>query len=416
MKIDDGMTVNEKQEYAIFTVCNLAYLPKAVVLAESVLKFNNLKLKIYLIDRKVDVDFSAIEANIFWIEDIGVPNLYELAFKYDIIELSTSLKPYLTLKLFDRFKKVIFLDTDTCLYHSVAPILSDLEDHSIVLTPHYTTPLSNHSHPGWGDDIGMMRFGSFNLGFYAVKNSPEGISFLRWWSDRCLNFNFMETQFGLSTDQKWVSIAPCFFGDLYVSFDLGYNVAPWNIFERRIEKDHDGYYIVNGVYPLVFFHFSNFDEKDPDYLKERSLLKKDVKCPALLELGTTYKQALSAKNAETALIKYGFDYMSGGEYISPTLRRAYACVVKELPPNHDPFDSNGVVGNFARKNFLFERKIATYAPSGFRDLSKNKYKMRFIYFIMRMILRLVGPNRFYNFSRLLVYLSSYRQNHGLWKL
>ena len=273
MKVDDEMTVNEKQEYAIFTVCNLAYLPKALVLSESVLKFNNLKLKIYLIDRKVDVDFSDIEADIFWIEDIGVPNLYELAFKYDIIELSTSLKPYLTLKLLDRFKKVIFLDPDTYLYHSVAPILSDLEDHSIVLTPHYTTPLSIHSHPGWGDDIGMLRFGSFNLGFYAVKDSPQGLSFLRWWSDRCSKLNFMETQFSLSTDQKWVSIAPCFFKDLYVSFNLGYNAAPWNIFERRIEKDHDGCYIVNDIYPLVFFHFSNFDENDLDYSKERSLLE-----------------------------------------------------------------------------------------------------------------------------------------------
>ena len=103
------------------------------------------------------------------------------------------------------------------------------------------------------------------------------------------------------------------------------------------------------------------------------------------------------------------------EFTAETLRRAYACVVGELPPNHDPFESDGVVGDFARKNFLFERKTAAYAPSGFHDLSKNKYKLRFIYFIMRTILRLVGPNRIYNFSRLLVYLSSYRQNRGLWK-
>ena len=409
------MTVNEKQEYAIFTVCNIAYLPKALVLAESVLKFNNAKLKIYLIDRKADIDLSGFKADIYWIEDIGIANLYELAFKYDIIELSTGLKPCLTLKLLDEFRKAIFLDTDTCLYHSVAPVLCDLEEHSIVLTPHYTTPLSIHNHTGWADDIGMMRFGSFNLGFYAVKDSTEGISFLKWWSDRCLNLNFMETQFGLSTDQKWVSIAPCFFRDLYVSFNLGYNAAPWNIYERRMEKGSDGCYIVNGVYPLVFFHFSNFDGNDPDYVKERSLLKKDVDCPALLEIGTAYKRALSAKTAKVPFIKYGFDYMSGGEYISPTLRRAYACVSKEFPSNHDPFDSNGVVGHFARNNFLFEKKALVYKPAGFRDLSENKRKLRYIYFMMRMILRLVGPNRFYNFSRLLVYLSSYRQNRGLWK-
>jgi hypothetical protein len=261
-----------------------------------------------------------------------------------------------------------------------------------------------------------MRFGSFNLGFYAVRNCPQAFSFLKWWSDRCLQFSFMETQFGLSTDQKWVSIAPCLFRDLYVSFNLGYNVAPWNSYERTIKKDADGRYFVNDIYPLIFFHFSNFDKADPEYLNKRSFSEKDVKRPDLLELGTAYMHSLSEKATKAALVRYSFDYMSGGEYISPTLRRAYACILSDLPPNHDPFDSKGIVGIFAKRNYLFERKNLPYKASGFRDISGNKNKLKFIYFIMRMILRLIGPNKFQNISRLLVYLSSYRQNRGLWKL
>lgn len=406
------MISSSKQKYAIFTVCNLAYLPKALVLAESVLKYNNSKLTIYLIEKKTTVDLSGIDADIVWIEDLAIPGFYELAFKYDIIELSTSVKPYISLTLLKNFEKVVFLDPDTCLYHSIEPILNDLDRHAIVLTPHYTTPQSDDVSES---DVGMMRFGSFNLGFFAIKNSDQAIKFLEWWSNRCFQFCFMESQFGLSTDQKWVTIAPCFFEDLYVSFNLGYNVAPWNSYERSITKNPEGHYIVNNTYPLIFFHFSNFNAADPEYFKKRATLEKDVRRPDLLELGLAYRDALVAKTTDASSVKYGFDYMSGGEYISPALRRAYACILEELPPHHDPFDTFGPVGVFAKRNFLFEKMGAPYKSSGFSDIEKNKLKLKIIYILMRILLRLVGPNKFQNFSRLLVYLSSYRQNRGLWR-
>jgi hypothetical protein len=407
------MTRVEKNDYSVFTVCNLAYLPKALVLAESLLKFNNVRLKIYLIDRKAAVDFNGMPADFIWIEDCGVPNFYQLAFKYDITELSTSLKPFLTLGLLEKFEKVVFLDADTCLYNSIEPILSDLDLHSVILTPHYVTP---HSDDSPDSDIGMMRFGSFNLGFYAVKNSEQGIYFLNWWSNRCLRFGFFETQFGLSTDQKWVNIAPCFFEDLHISFNLGYNVAFWNLHERSLKIDHEDRYIVNDDYPLIFFHFSSFDEENPQYLSKRHFSKKNKQRTDFIELSKAYRKSLRAKNIGAAATRYGFDYMSRGEYISPTLRRAYACVLGELPPNHDPFDSKGVIGVFARENFLFEKSSTPYVPNSYGDMSKHKHKFSAIYFVMRIILRLIGPNKFYNFSRLLVYLSSYRQNRGLWKI
>lgn len=407
------MTNRNQQHYAVFTVCNLAYLPKALVLANSVYHYNNVRLQIFLFDRKVDVDLSCINADLTWIEDVGVPDFPKLAFKYDIIELSTSLKPYLTLRLFEQYDKVVFLDPDTCLYSALTPILADLDRHAIMLTPHYTTPQTDDISES---DVGMMRFGSFNLGFYAVRKSEQGTCFLEWWSNRCLQFSYMETQFGLSTDQKWVSIAPCFFEDLYVSFNLGYNAAPWNSYERTITKNDQGRYVVNGKFPLVFFHFSNFYGDDPEYLNKRSLYEKGVRRPDLLELGVAYREALQRNTTAAAAIRYGFDYMSGGEYISPALRRAYACVVCELPADHDPFDSAGVVGRFARKNFLFEKEAKPYKTSGFSDISHNKVKFTVIYFLMRLLLRFVGPNKFQNISRLLVYLSSYRQNRGLWKV
>lgn len=402
-----------RNDFAVFTVANLAYLPKAFVLAESLLRFDKVKLNIYIIDRKIKVDLPESLANFIWIEDVGFADLYDLAFKYDITEFSTSLKPSLTLKLLEQFQKIIFLDPDTCLYQSVAPILKDLDEHDIVLTPHYTIP---HSQTLSDSDLGMMRFGSFNLGFFAVKNSEQGGYFLNWWDDRCRRFCYFETQFGLSTDQKWVSIAPCFFQDLYVSFNLGYNVAFWNLQERQIGKDSNDHYVVNGRHPLIFFHFSSFDEEKPELLSKRLFSRDECINKYIIELSVKYNKELKRHKKSISVVRYGFDYMVNGDYISPTLRRAYACVVAELPAGHDPFDSSGPVGIFAKRNYLLAKSDHKYTPAGFGDLDSHSNIFKIINFVMRIILRILGPNRFSNFSRLLVYLSSYRQNRGLWKI
>jgi hypothetical protein len=406
--------MNTKQPFAAFTVCNLYYLPKALVLAASFAQYHpGHTLNIFLFDRKIDADFSALPAKIHWIEDAGVPDLHQLAFKYDIIEFSTSLKPFLTLKLLESADSVIFLDPDTCLFHDLQPVLDDLAAHSIVLTPHYTSPQSDDLGES---DVAMMRFGSFNLGFYAVNGSEQGRAFLRWWSRRCIDLCYMEAQFGLSTDQKWITIAPALFQDLHVSFNPGYNAAPWNTFERRLSRDGEGKLWVNGAYPLIFFHFSNFDPSDPEYLNKRAVIERGVRMPELLRLSEEYAARLRANTIDASKVRYGFGYMSGGEYISPTLRRAYVSVLPELPRGHDPFDSAGVVGQFARKNHLFESKPITYAPLGMRHKEGHRGKLKLVYFLMRGMLRVLGPNRFQNLSQLLVYLSSYRQNRGLWKL
>jgi hypothetical protein len=399
-------------DFTIFTVCNLAYLPKALVLAESVRKYQDRKLKIFLFDKKSDVDLSTFDIEVIWVEDLSIPDFNQLAFKYDIIEFSTSLKPFITLNLLKQYNKVIFLDPDTCLFNDVGSIVDELDHHSIILTPHYTTPQSNDLSES---DTGMLRFGSFNLGFYAVRNSSEGLYFLNWWSQRCFDLCYMDSQFGLSTDQKWVTIAPCFFKDLYVSFYLGYNFAAWNSWERKLSKNSDGNYLVNDDVRLVFFHFSNFDQSDPEYLNKRSKYEIGMRRPDLLEIGTWYSNALDSKRSNLADTKYAYDYMSNGDYISPTLRRAYACILPELPENHNPFDSEGVVAKFAKKNYLFERNNVPYKREGFGKLSSNQGKLSLIYFLMRILLRIVGPNKFMNLSRLMVYVSSYRLNRGLWK-
>lgn len=401
------------ERYTVFTVCNLAYLPKALVLAESLLRHGSEKLKIFIIDRKCDVLLPGSLADFVWIEDVGVPNYRSLAFKYDITEFSTSVKPFITLQLLSKYSKVIFLDPDTCVYHSLHGIINELNEYPIILTPHYLTPKEEEDSDS---DLAMMRFGSFNLGFYAVNNSDEALKFLNWWCDRCFRLCYFESQFGLSTDQKWVSIAPCFFPKLHVSFNVGHNMAFWNVHERMLSKSTDDGYLVNGDQPLIFFHFSSFDASDPRLLSKRAFPEQSGPRQDWFDLAAAYKAALIRHTTEAAKQKYAFDFMSNGDYIAPTLRRAYASVVKELQLDHDPFDSNGPVGIFARKNFLIQTNREQFVVNSYSDIEQHRGKFVLVNHLMRLILRFLGPSKFANFSRLLVFLSSYRNNRDMWRL
>lgn len=412
--MNSPLNTTANSNVAVFTVCNIAYLPKALVLADSLALHHQIRLKVVLFDKKQELKPHPDAIDITWLEDLGAPQWQQLAFMYDIIEFSTSLKPFIALKLLETYKKVIFLDPDTAVYSSLAPIEQDLEAHPVILTPHYIKPQPDTEGES---DLAMMRFGSFNLGFFAVRQGEQASYFLNWWNRRCTDFCFMESQFGLSTDQKWVSIAPCFFDFLKISFNPGYNAAPWNTFERCLTAKHGDHYLINHEYPLVFFHFSNFDHDDPQYLNKRASNEMGVKYDLLEELGRDYSQKLKQHESSAMRVPYTYDYMSDGSYISPTLRRAYACVRNQLPRNTNPFDSNGSVGIFARKNGLIVKgKQSRYRYPGLRDAEKNGRTLRFVCWSMRLFLRLFGPNRFYDLSKLMVYLSIFRKQRGYWKL
>ena len=249
-------------ETKYFTVCNLAFLGRALTLAESLQK-QDIRLLIYVFDKRVNLNSLPDYAELVWVEELDITNFKHLAFKYDITELSTSLKAYIAKSLLtNEISKVIFLDPDTHVYSSLRPLEQELETHPIILTPHFTSPNEE-------GDLALMRFGSFNLGFFGVNNTKEGLNFLEWWHERCIDYCFFEPQWGLSTDQKWVTIAPCFFPNLKVLFHQGLNMAPWNLHERSLKHLEGDSYVVNDKEDLLFFHFSSFDIDDPMKLSKR---------------------------------------------------------------------------------------------------------------------------------------------------
>lgn len=406
--------------FCSFTVCNVAYLHKALSLAESYYANVGEKINIFLFDKKRELGTLSDLANISWIEDLNIKNLEQLAFKYDIIEFSTSLKPYLAMYLLQTYEKVIFFDPDTFLYDKIDSILTLLDEEEIVITPHYITP-QDRGPELFQSDIPLMRFGAFNLGFFAIKNSDESMRFLRWWDERCQDLCYVEIQFGLATDQKWITIAPSFFPTLHISFNLGLNVAFWNLHERKITMSTQiDKFTVNDKFKLIFFHFSSFNEKEPLKLIKKTLdidISKDI---LLHKVIRKYNDVLEKYKKLLANIdkKYSYDFMNDGSFISPSLRRAYASILPlgQFSKEHNPFDISGSIGIFAKKNFLLSKKSIGYTPLGIENVDNNKLKFYLVNKLFRILLYIIGPNQFANISRLLVFLSSYRLNRKLWKI
>lgn len=240
-----------------YTSISMKYLPNAIILAESVKSiYPDSKFFLLLSDwvEELSTHFDVFDEIIFS-HQLSIANFKTVAFQYSVIELCTAVKGPALEYIFSEYAPdiVIYLDPDTILFSP----LKELDDtaSSIFLTPHITDAEDSleaiESH-----EIAALKHGTFNLGFYAVRNNAAGREFSRWFSDRLLRFSFIDFNRGLFTDQKWANIAPYIFEGVHVIVNRSYNVATWNLKRRKISFSNNLWCINNS--PLVFYHFSGF--------------------------------------------------------------------------------------------------------------------------------------------------------------
>jgi lipopolysaccharide biosynthesis glycosyltransferase len=326
----------------IFTICAKNYLAQALSLKESTLRHNDIDFYIFLSD---DVDSEELP-DVVRLDDAWIPNWRNMAFKYDVIEFSTSIKPFCFQKLFkDGYKKVIYLDPDIYVYNSLDVVFSALDSKSAVLTPHrcYITDTS--------DDMVSEQLvssvGIYNCGFIAIKNDTVGNQIVNWWAKRLTNHCLCDLSHGLFVDQKWIDFVPGYFpNDVLISNHLGLNVATWNLQEREI-TDKEGTYFVksridNRQSPLVFFHFSGYNPHKPSLLHKRHD-KSDVKYfPEIKNMVVEYREAeLKNEYDKYSKMKYSFNFFTDGTPILAIHRRLYYRNLQGLKNINSPFDSNG---------------------------------------------------------------------------
>jgi len=179
-------------------------------------------------------------------------------FGHDIVEACTAVKGRALQYLLDQpdCEKVIYFDPDIAVFGTMDPVIALLDTCSIVLTPHQIDPDPAENKLAIRDnEVTSLDFGVFNLGFVAVANDAEGRRFADWWADRLFDWCHDRLDIGIFVDQKWCDLVPCFFDNVKVLRDPGYNVASWNLSQRTMTYGPEGQALINGQ-PLRFYHFT----------------------------------------------------------------------------------------------------------------------------------------------------------------
>ncbi|MBU18563.1 MAG: glycosyltransferase [Chloroflexi bacterium] len=422
--------ISTQKRRFVFTICAKNYYGLAQVLKRSLERTNpGVQFRVFIADGILPQ-----EANEFGPDAIDAPSelahhiepekLREMAFKYNLTEYCTSIKPLCFQHIFKHFEaeEAIYLDPDILVFGSLSAIVDHLRHAHVVLTPHLIFPSITE---GQRSDKGILATGIFNLGFLALRKGDVSETLLRWWSKRLEDQCFDDNYDSLYTDQKWMDFVPALFNqtDIVSLRHCGANLAPWNFHERVVKPDGRGEYLVSnriladGCHPptadrqqgdpLIFVHFSGFDYrkfcegKVAQYNIDGLTLFSDLQ-----PLIDRYME--SVQEAKSIVLQflskaYAFGSFSDGTPIQFLHRRLYRASLDAKIASGDPFETgHGSFHSTLLKNAL----ISPNSTSAVDKTNKNNLpgiqrKLALINCGMRLIKTVVGLKNYILLLRLM---------------
>lgn len=309
------------------TIASNNYLAHATVVARSFIATHpDAHFVLCLVDaRDASLTYpDALDARIHVVtaDALGIAAFTAMAFQYTVMELNTAVKPFLLeYLLWQRgYAAALYLDPDILVTGSLQPLFDTLVTCDAVLTPHITTPYEDDRHPSVPD---LLKAGVYNLGFIGVAASPDARTFLRWWQARLERDCIVAPADGIFVDQRWVDMLPAFHERVRVVRDPGYNVAYWNLHERRVQRRGERF-LCNGE-PLRFFHFSGaiFEGHGTTLSKHQDRHRLPAR-GALAELFTAYRYLLYRCGQQTSgTASYAYGRFADGLTIPPLVRAIF---------------------------------------------------------------------------------------------
>jgi glycosyltransferase involved in cell wall biosynthesis len=321
---------------AFCTVVAKNYLAHARALGRSLAAHHpDLPFYVLLVD---DVEGTFVPGRetfrIVTLDEIDLPRPREFCFRYDVLELSTAVKPFFFRTLFARgHRSLVFLDPDIWVYRSLGPILDRLGPARVLLTPHLTAPLDDGRRPG---EVEILLSGAYNLGFLGLAAGGEVDDLLRWWAARCETDCIVDPARGLFVDQRWMDLVPGLMDRVDVLRDPGCNVAYWNLAHRPLGGSADA--PTAGGAPLRFFHWSGLDPLHPTRLSRHQDRFQEVADEPLLGMVRRYSATLLELGYQASRQwPYTHGVLDDGHPIGKELRRLF----REQPKGRfpDPFDT-----------------------------------------------------------------------------
>jgi hypothetical protein len=216
----------------VFTIVSCNYLAEARVLMDSVREcLPEARRTVFFIDDwKGKFDPAAEDFECVAACDASMPRYRHFAFAYSPGEFCFALKPFCVRYLFDHgdAEQMIYVDSDMLFLARPSDLLETLAWHPIVLTPHKLRATGRTEH------FNIVRAGAFNAGFLALSRASQADEFMAWWGKQMIEpGNLAQDWF---FDQGWLDLVPAYFPDTAILRHPGYNVAFWNVVERRVER------------------------------------------------------------------------------------------------------------------------------------------------------------------------------------
>jgi hypothetical protein len=254
----------------VFTSVNLNYLSRANILGASIKKFN-LDVHFVVILSEPGITFSDGDIRELYslfdsidefllLRDLTL-ELNESIKSLKVTEVCTAVKAEVMLQLLERDESTIvsYIDPDIMVFDDVSKIVAEHRDADILLTPHLISePIREWSVLN-NEISGAMRHGIFNLGFISCRKGENSLALLRWWRSRLLKYCREDSANSIWTDQKWFDLAPVYFNGVKIVKYQGWNMASWNLDERRLISLNPPR-LENGE-SLLFYHFSKAPSK-----------------------------------------------------------------------------------------------------------------------------------------------------------
>lgn len=405
----------------VFTIVAKNYIGLAQLLQMSLLKYNkDIDFRIVVAD---DLEKGDYPDNVICAHDqLGfTEELWtDMSFKYPLTEFCTAIKPTAFKYLFSKgYDKVIYLDPDIYVFNSFENLFAELDKYNVILSPHVTGMHIIYKGEHGEDDI--LREGNYNLGFCALSRSERVLEMLDWWHIRLQDRCFAYKGFPYCYDQKWMVLLTNYFNhdEILISRNLGYNLAPWNFFEREVYSKNGQFYVrfrnnepETVEYPLTFVHFAGY--KYTDLLRgeiNRSRLAINV-YEDIAPLVSIYMEEFQKNTSvmdKYLKLPYTYGCYDDGTKIEKMHRSIYNGLVKSGYVVGNPFKGGkGSLLSYLKKEGLFGGEMEKLNMSNYRKVGEKTKILDVYYRILRYVL---GYKRYLLFVKsLFIYVDPEKQS------
>ncbi len=142
-----------------------------------------------------------------------------------------------------------YLDADMMFFSSPKPLFDELQDESVMITEHRYSPQYDKE----------ALTGKYCVQFVSFRNDDRGLTALRWWRERCLEWCYARFEDGKFGDQKYLDDWTSRFRGVHELQHLGGGMAAWNVQQYDVFENNGTLFgkekISGRIFPVIFYHF-----------------------------------------------------------------------------------------------------------------------------------------------------------------